>query len=77
LTWNGRTYFFDFAFLDRRTILETNGKRWHDDPVDYEYNNEKWSVPGRHDLKLVFATWNKVTRLPDAFIDEVRATLLA
>ncbi|HEY1740023.1 MAG TPA: hypothetical protein VGI86_15010, partial [Acidimicrobiia bacterium] len=28
-------YFFDFGFVARHTILETNGKRWHDDPVDY------------------------------------------
>jgi hypothetical protein len=31
LRWHGRTYRFDFAFLHERTILETNGRRWHDD----------------------------------------------
>ena len=70
-------YFFDFAFLDQRTILETNGRKWHDDPADYEHDNEKWSVPGRHGLKLVLATWDKVTRTPDAFLDELRRTLAA
>ena len=48
LTWNGRVHRFDFAFVAARTILETNGRRWHDDPIDYEHDNEKWSVPGRH-----------------------------
>ena len=45
LEWNGRTYRFDFAFPARATILETNGRRWHDDAGDYEHDNEKWSVP--------------------------------
>jgi very-short-patch-repair endonuclease len=71
------TYFFDFAFLRERTILETNGKRFHDDPIDYEHDNEKWSVPGRHGFKLVFATWHKVTRRSDALLAELRATLAA
>ncbi len=71
------TYYFDFAFLERRTILETNGRKWHDDPVDYEWNNEKWSVPGQHGFKLVMATWDKVTKRSGAFIDELTATLHA
>ncbi len=37
LTWNGRTYHYDFSFERTRTILETNGRRWHDDPSDYEH----------------------------------------
>jgi hypothetical protein len=41
LEWNGRTYLYHFAFERQRTILETNGRRWHDDPVDYELDNEK------------------------------------
>ena len=61
LEWRGRTYLFDFAFERERTVLETNGRRWHDDAVDYEYDNEKWSVPGRHGYRLVLATWRKVT----------------
>ena len=57
LDWNGRTYRFDFAFVRQRTILETNGRRWHDDRNDYEFDNEKWSVPGRHGYRIVLATW--------------------
>ena len=34
LVANGRTYHFDFAFAARRTILETNGRRRHDDAAD-------------------------------------------
>lgn len=77
LVWRGRRYFFDFCFEAQRTILETNGRRWHDDPNDYEHDNEKWSVAGRHGYKLVFATWNKVTTQPDALIAELTATLAA
>jgi very-short-patch-repair endonuclease len=77
LQWRGRTYRFDFAFERRRTILETNGRRWHDDPNDYEPDNEKWSVPGRHGYRIVFATWNKVTHDPDRLLAEVAATLAA
>ena len=77
LAWNGRRYAFDFAFLGRRTILETNGRRWHDDATDYEHDNEKWSVPGRHGFKLVLATWDKVTEKPEALLEELRATLAA
>ena len=75
LEWNGRTYRYDFAFPGQETILETNGRRWHDDPADYEHDNEKWSVPGRHGFKLVLATWSKVTRHPDALLAELAETL--
>jgi hypothetical protein len=77
LAWNGVTYHFDFAFAPRRTILETNGRRWHDDATDYEFDNNKWSVPGRHGFRIVLATWEKVTRHPDALIHELTATLAA
>ncbi len=75
LAWGTRTYFFDFAFERQRTILETNGRRWHDDPADYEDDHEKWSVPGRHGYRLVLATWDKVTRRPRDFLAELVATL--
>jgi hypothetical protein len=50
---------------------------WHDDPLDYEDDNDKWSVPGRHGYKVVFATWKKVTRHPDLLLGELRAALAA
>jgi very-short-patch-repair endonuclease len=67
----------DFAFERRRTILETNGRRWHDDPNDYEHDNEKWSVPGRHGYRIVFATWEKVAHAPASLLSELGATLAA
>ena len=42
LDWKGRTHRFDLAFPSATTILETNGRRWHDDPSDYEDDHEKW-----------------------------------
>lgn len=77
LEWNGTTYRFDFGFAPDRTILETNGRRWHDDTADYDSDNEKWSVPGRLGYRIVFATWTKVMRDPAALINEIRATLAA
>jgi very-short-patch-repair endonuclease len=77
LAWNGRTYRFDFCFDRQRTVLETNGRRWHDDATNYEYDNEKWSVPGRHGYRILFATWEKVTRNADALLHELKATLAA
>ena len=77
LDWQGRRYFFDFAFESERTILETNGRRWHDDARDYEHDNEKWSVPGRHGYRIVFATWEKVVREPAQLLSELAATLAA
>ncbi len=77
LTWNGRTYRYDFAFPHQRVILETNGRRWHDDPRDYERDNERWSVPGRHGFRLVLATWSKVTEQPAALLRELTATMAA
>jgi very-short-patch-repair endonuclease len=77
LEWRGRIYLFDFGFESRRTILETNGRRWHDNPSDYEHDNEKWSVPGRHGYRIVLATWEKVTRNPVQLLSELAATLAA
>jgi very-short-patch-repair endonuclease len=64
-------------FPDRRVILETNGRRWHDDARDYERDHEKWSVPARCGYRIVFATWDKVTRAPEALVGEVTAALAA
>jgi very-short-patch-repair endonuclease len=77
LSWHRRTYYFDYAFEQARVILEVNGRRWHDDPDDYEFDQEKWSVPARHGYRLLFATWSKVTKTPGALIDELRAALAA
>jgi very-short-patch-repair endonuclease len=77
LEWNGRTYRYDFAFPRTKTILETNGRRWHDDPTDYEHDHEKWSVPGRLGYRIVFATWEKVTRATDDLVEELVATMAA
>jgi very-short-patch-repair endonuclease len=77
LAWNGRVYRYDFAFRAPRTILETNGRRWHDDPTDYEADNEKWSVPARHGWRIVFATWDKVARRPHSLLAELAAAAAA
>ena len=77
LEWNGRVRRFDFAFEATRTILETNGRRWHDDATDYEDDNEKWSVPGRRGYRLVFATWDKVTNHPRELLAELAETFAA
>jgi very-short-patch-repair endonuclease len=77
LEWNGRAYLYDFAFERERTILETNGRRWHDDAADYEHDNEKWSVPGRLGYRIVFATWDKVTREPELLLRELATTIAA
>ena len=75
LEWQGRTYRYDFAFPQQRAILETNGRRWHDDASDYERDNEKWSVPGRRGYRIVLATWDKVTRHPQELLRELASTL--
>lgn len=77
LEWNGRTHRFDFGFERERTILETNGRRWHDDAADYEHDNEKWSVPAMHGYRVVFATWEKVTRRPEELVTELRTAFAA
>jgi very-short-patch-repair endonuclease len=77
LAWNGRKYRFDFCFEQQRLILETNGRRWHDDATNYEHDNDKWSVPGRHGFRIVFATPQKVTRNADTLLQELEATLAA
>ena len=77
LTWKGRTYRYDFGFPSRRTILETNGRRWHDDAADYEDDNDKWSVPGRLGYRIELATWAKVTRDPHSLLTDLTAALAA
>jgi very-short-patch-repair endonuclease len=77
LDWDGRTYFYDFAFPHHRVILETNGRRWHDDATDYERDQEKRSVPGRHGYRLVFATWQKVSAAPGQLLGELTAAIAA
>jgi hypothetical protein len=77
LTWNGRTYRYDFGFPSRRVVLETNGRRWHDDAADYEDDNEKWSVPGRLGYRIVFATWAKVVHEPGGLLADLTAALAA
>jgi hypothetical protein len=76
LTWNGRTYRYDFGFPSRRVILETNGRRWHDDASDYEDDNEKWSVPARLGYRIELATWAKVTRDPRVLLADLHSALV-
>jgi hypothetical protein len=77
LSGGGRRHLFDFAFLPERVILEVNGRRWHDDPVDFEWDQVKWSLPARHGFRLVFATWEMVTRRPERLLHELRLALAA
>jgi hypothetical protein len=60
-----------------RTILETNGRRWRDDAADFEHDNEKWSVPARYGWRIVFATWDKVTRRPESLLADLAAVSAA
>lgn len=71
----GRRFRYDFTFHRPRVILESNGRRWHDDAVDYQRDQHKWSLPARHGFRLVFATWCDVTDRPEHFIARLRATL--
>jgi hypothetical protein len=66
---------FDFTFIHARVILETNGKRWHDDPADDRRDLRKWSIPARHGFRLVFATWSDVNDRPERFVADLRAAL--
>jgi hypothetical protein len=52
-----------------------NGRHWHDDPADFERDQEKWSVPARHGFRLMFATWETVTRRPEQLVAELRRAL--
>jgi very-short-patch-repair endonuclease len=71
----GRRYRYDFAFPAERVILETNGRRWHDDAADFEHDQEQWSVPARHGFRIVFAPWDRITRHPDEVVEEFRRSL--
>jgi hypothetical protein len=44
---------------------------------DYVRDNEKWSVPGRHGVRIVFATWTRVTQSPEALLEELAITQAA
>ena len=57
-------------------ILETNGRRWHDDATDYQRDQHKWSIPARHGFRLVFATWSDVTEHPERLVAGLRAALM-
>jgi hypothetical protein len=46
-------------------------------PCDYERDNEKWSIPGRHGYRLIFATWEKVSERPNELVAELLAALSA
>jgi very-short-patch-repair endonuclease len=70
-----RRFAYDFAYVDERVILEVNGRRWHDDPADFERDQRKWSVPARHGFRLVLATWETVTHRPDQLVAELRQAL--
>lgn len=75
LVEDGRRFRYDFTFLRERVILETNGRRWHDDTADFERDQHKWSIPGRHGFRLVFATWSDLTLHPDRFVAGLREAL--
>jgi hypothetical protein len=71
----GQRFRYDFTFLRERVILETNGRRWHDDATDYQRDQHKWSIPARHGYRLVFATWSDVADHPERLVAALRAAL--
>jgi hypothetical protein len=71
----GQRFRYDFTFLRERVVLETNGRRWHDDPTDYQRDQHKWSIPARHGFRLLFATWSDVTEHPGRLVAGLRAAL--
>jgi hypothetical protein len=42
-----------------------------------KHDNEKWSVPGRCGYRIVFATWDTVTRRPEELLRDLGAALAA
>jgi hypothetical protein len=42
-----------------------------------EHDHEKWSVAGRCGYRIVFATWDKVTKRPDDLLAELGTALAA
>jgi len=61
----------------REHPMVDQGRRWHDDPADFDRDQRKWSIPARHGFRLLFATWKQVIEEPDRLIGEVRAALAA
>jgi hypothetical protein len=72
---NSRRFRYAFTFLGPRVILETNGKRRHDDAADFQHDQHKWSVPTHHGFRLVLATWRDVTERSDHLIARLRSML--
>ena len=78
LEWNGRTYRFDFCFERdaQRSSRPTGGAGTTTRPTT-STTTRSGACPARHGYRIVFATWDKVTRTPDLLIDEIATTLAA
>jgi very-short-patch-repair endonuclease len=72
---NGRVYRVDFAWPDRRVVIECDGFRWHGQHASWKRDRRRIAAIERGGWQVVIVTWEDVTRHRIETLERVRLAL--
>lgn len=69
---NGRV---DFAYIDKRVIVEADSKRWHDSPEAFQRDRERDNLAQIAGWTILRFTWSDLIERPSYLVATVREAL--
>ncbi len=72
---DGRSFRVDFAWPDRRLVVECDGFRWHGQHASWKRDRRRIAALERAGWRVLVITWDDVTRHRAETIDRVRLVL--
>ncbi len=69
---NGRV---DFAYIDKRVIVEADSKRWHDSPEAFQRDRERDNLAQIAGWTILRFTWSDLIERPSYLVATVREVL--
>ncbi len=75
--WDGGEFVarVDFCFPDAKLIVEADGFRWHSGRRAWQRDRERRNQLTAMGWRVIQATWDDLTRHPDALIEKIRSLL--
>lgn len=65
----------DFAYPDRKVVVEVDGRRWHTRVADFEVDHRRDQLAVMAGWSVLRFTWRQVTRQPDEVVDTLSAVV--
>jgi len=73
--WDPAEGRLDFAYPDRKVLIEVDGRRWHGRDADFDKDRARDRKAQHAGWQILRFTWHEVTRLPDHVAADLRSFL--